>query len=352
MVSPVADFETANTCKCLLVAIDAGACATLAPLQGYDGFQLIDNANIRCTTSEQWMVVLKQVGCASVIVGTSDSQYGYEVESAARVAAAETRLTTTVIEDYPGSYQPVEGANTDVLIVESAFARELHQKRLGTACPQIWVCKNARYDPLRRIASELRKRVGKVWRSPSRSQQPIMWAGQPETEDSLNTLRYIAPDLAQMNAYLLFKAHPRDRGYESGIYKDLFQKYGLVYRDVTSLNLDRCMEFAPRAVFTQFSSVAIEAGFYGVPSVHILYKDIGFRRLYKKKGFGIPPWCTRKAAFLITDTREHSVVLSKALLDGEERASTIRNFDDYFGVPSEVAPFLAKKISQTVTCRM
>ncbi len=337
-----------GTYRSLLVAVDSGARAGLKPLSEYDGFYFADYKGRGCEDLEHWLAIFKETNCASLVVGTSDSQRGRNVESAARLGAASAGLKTIVIEDYPGNYRLVDGAGTDLLIVDSAFAKQLHKKNLGAACPPIWMCNNARYDPLRREAAGLRKQLKNIWSSSSRPPHCVLWAGQPETQDAIGTLSRLAPDLVRMGTYVLFKAHPRDPGYGSGVYQDLFEGHGLAYRDVTLLNLGSCMEYGPRVTLTQFSSLAIEAGFYGLPAVHILYKDIGFRRLYRKKGFGIPPWCTRKAAFLITDREQHGAVLSMALIDEQERASRMQEFDDYFGVSKEAAPLLIKKISQTV----
>ena len=51
---------------------------------------------------------------------------------------------------------------------------------------------------------------------------------------------------------------------------------------------------------------------------------------------------------MITDREQHGAVLSMALIDEQERASRMEEFDDYFGVSKEAAPLLIKKISQTV----
>ena len=328
----------------MLVARDNGARNALSPLTEYDIFSRPEIEVKQAQSPKFWEKIFKQEGCNGICVGTSDSKEGIAVESAARVAATRSRLPVFVIEDYPGNYRFVSEARTDLLVVENEFVRSLHQQALKTKCPSLWVCKAVRYDPLRRIAAGLRHKITRTWEIQGLKSNLVLWAGQPETEDAVQTLIRLAPTLVESQVCVLLKAHPRDGGYGSGVYEQLFNRYSICYIDVTGYSLDECMGYGPRLVLTQFSSLAVEAGFYGVPSVHILYKDIGYKRLYEKKGFGVPPWCLEDAAFLITAVDHQEESLRLALVDEIERAKKISNFDRYFSVSAQTTPLLAKKI--------
>jgi hypothetical protein len=145
-----------------------------------------------------------------------------------------------------------------------------------------------RYDDLRSRLHSLR--------SPSAEfANAVLWIGQPETEDSLTTLRRLVAALSGHGVRVWLRAHPRDPGHGRGAYT------GLGLEDVSWLPLEECLARRPRLAVTQFSSAAIEAGFWGIPSLNVLFPDAGGRTLAAKKGYSIPPWCEEGAAFLISD---------------------------------------------------
>jgi len=90
---------------------------------------------------------------------------------------------------------------------------------------------------------------------------------------------------------------------------------------------------------TQFSSMAIEAGFYGIPSVNFLYPDIGGRRLLEKKGFTVTPWCVSGAAILIDELSNQEEIFSSSLFDENARRNTMEMFDKYFHTDDLITPF-------------
>lgn len=163
----------------------------------------------------------------------------------------------------------------------------------------------------------------------------VLWIGQPETEDSLKSLRCLLPALEAASAPLWFRAHPRDEGYARGAYAKLLDRAQA--KDLTAAALDECLRMGPALVATQFSSVAIEAGFWGIPALNVLLPDAGAARLAAKKGYAVPPWCEAGAAFLIRDRTEAHTMLNKALGSPQARARALECFDRYFSVHEEGA---------------
>jgi len=259
-----------------------------------------------------------------LICGTSDSARGRDVEISARLAASRNGIPSVVIEDFPGNYTTVHGGEPRLLLVDSGLAMRLAHAKEGGLTVQ--VVPAVRYDTLRRRLAELRR--------PASGANAVLWIGQPETDDSLATLRRLLPALAARAVPVWLRAHPRDAGYSHGAYA------GLDVEDVTSSALEDCLARRPRLVITQFSSVAIEAGFWGIPSLNVLFPDVGGTTLAAKKGYSVPPWCEEGAAFLLADPQETGNVLDRALGSIEARNSVRQAFDRYFKVREEGAPAL------------
>jgi len=227
-----------------------------------------------------------------------------------------------------------------VLVAESEPSAAHYRQRLGARCPEIWVCPSPRYDAQRRAATRFRERYARR----DRARRTALWAGQPETGDAIATLRHVLPALANAGVELLFRAHPRDRGYLAGEYRALFAATRVAVTDVTALALEDCLALSPEALLTQFSSVGVEAGFHGIPSVHLLYPDAGGKTLHAKKGYSVPPWCTTGAALLVERVEQQDEVLRRALQDDRARAQTLRAFDDYFSTAAETLPALCTRL--------
>lgn len=325
-----------------LVAVDGGARAAISPLAAYPGFDYIElDTSGFSTTHEAFASGVYR----ALIVGTSDSSSGRQVERTVLRMAKDAGLPTIVIEDYPGNYHHAEDNRVDVVVVDGEFARNLILAKQLMRSPEIWVCRPVRYDSLRQRSQEMRDHVSKRWRADG--ERLVLWAGQPETEDSLETMKRILPSLSSVqDVKLLFKAHPRDAGYLAGEYHDLLGSADVDFFDITADTLESCMEYAPRIVLTQFSSVGVEAGFYGIPTVNILYPDVGGRRLAGKKGYNIPPWVSDGGAFVVTDAAGQDKVLDAAINNEMERASVIKRFDSYFSSAVPAGPALAERIKQ------
>lgn len=212
----------------------------------------------------------------------------------------------------------VTGGEPRVVLVESEFSARLVRAKDGA--PSVEVCPSVRYDGLRRKLSHLRGG------GPGNG---VLWIGQPETRDSLETLKRLLPAFDARGIPVWFRAHPRDAGYASGAYA------GLPVEDLTARPLEECLARRPRLVVTQFSSVAVEAGFWGIPSLNALFGDLGAKTLAAKKGYAVPPWCEEDAAFLIRHESEMEEVLDRALSSSGAREQTIERFDRYFRVQED-----------------
>jgi hypothetical protein len=226
-----------------------------------------------------------------------------------------------------------------LLVVESDAAEALARLRWGDLVPPIEVVPAVRYDRLRRRLSSLRA-AARIASAPFQ----VLWAGQPETEDCLHTLAALAPAILNTGSSLLLKAHPRDAGYRTGIYARALPVLGLAFEDASAASVEEVLALRPRLVVTQFSSVAVEAGFWGVPALHVLLPDAGGARLIARKGYAIPPWCSVGAAFYANNPTQIKGLMHEALYDEERRAAIIDRFDDYFAVRDQAVPRLIARL--------
>jgi len=304
------------------VAVDHGARLTLEALASRLGGLW---PNIASDGRDDWAEVLQARGIELLVCGTSDSTQGRSLEADACAAANVLGIPVVTVEDFPGNFIAAPDTRPTLLCVESEFAARLAAAKMpGMA---IHIGPAIRYDRLRRALKTLR-------RSTEEAERAVLWIGQPETADSLATLRRLLPALAARAVRVWLRAHPRDAGYADGAYA------GLDVEDATSGPLEDCLVRRPRLVVTQFSSVAIEAGFWGIPSLNVLFPDAGGRTLGAKKGYSVPPWCEEGAAFLLADPQEIGNVLDRALGCIEARNSVMQAFDRYFRVHEEGAPAL------------
>ena len=323
-----------SSLNALLVAVDAGPRETLLPLAKHLGLEI--------TSDGDWPQRVRSQQPRLVVVGTSDSARGRAIEGAARRAAGAAAVPIVAIEDFPGNYAYVEGGEAQLVIVESEPAREIHLRRSGLRGPPAEVFPLCRYDPYRARLTQLRQDTGRSWAAADAPR--VLWAGQPETADSVATLAALAPLLREQRVELLFKAHPRDPGYAEGRYHVLLENAGVPFLDVTAASVHEALSLAPRLVVTQFSSVAIEAGFYGIPALWVLLPGAGLARLQEKKGCGTPPPCAAGAAAAAFSDATLQVEFGRALHDDACRTRLMRCFDAYFEVHTEAAPKTAARL--------
>ncbi len=331
----------------LCVAADGGARATLAPIAAFCG-RTLPVTSAATASVDHWARLIVDESPRLLIVGTSDSHAGRSTESAARRAARDAHLRIAAIEDFPGNHYSVPDAEADLVIVESAAARDICAARLGAIAPRIEIANLARYDSYRAQLGALRARTSSQWMERAGERYRVLWAGQPDTDDCVRTLRTLAPHLRARNVELLFKAHPRDSGYATGDYARTLEAAGVSYVDLTSASQDEALAWAPDLVVTQFSSLSIEAGFYGIPSLWLLLPDAGGARLAASKGYRVPPLIAAGAGALASTPADIPEALGRALADATWRTQTIRLFDAYWKVGELAAPRLVERLLRFV----
>lgn len=308
------------------VAGDSGARETIRPLADGEHCVIVEPDVPQAADAGYWDSLLADPRYVGLAVGTSDSPAGRTAEALARRAAARRDKPVFAIEDYPGNYWPMDDAPTRCLTIESKLVAEWQRVRLGPKCPSLMVWPAPRYDPLRQRREELRQSIRHASGLPAAQ---VLWAGQPETEDNLASLAALVPALKACDARLLFRAHPRDPGYP-GCYRSLLGHSGLDVEDVSSERLEDVLRRGPRALATQFSAVAVEAGFYGIPALHVLLPEAGGVRLMRKKGYSEPFAVRAGAAVMISKPSDVERVLGELLYDNGRRAHIMRQFDIYF----------------------
>jgi len=311
--------------KIAYVAADPGPRATLEPLA-----EALPGWWPKAASADE----LRAGKVELLVCGTSDSSAGRKVEVRACSAANALQIPLVAIEDFPGNYCDTPAGRPQLLVVDSEFSGRLALARTGGAALNLCVVPCVRYDPLRRRLEQLRQRSAPV------ASHCVLWAGQPETADALKTLAVLVPALRDHGAVLWFRAHPRDAGYARGAYRRLLEEISSQTRDLTASNLETCLAARPSLVVTQFSSVAVEAGFWGIPALHILLPGAGATRLAAKKGYAVPPWCEAGAAFLVTEAAQMDSALRLALGSQQARSGVQDSFDRYFEVRRPGAPVL------------
>jgi hypothetical protein len=324
----------------VLAAGDEGAQSALRPLTAAMPSFTGCNGDLACATDDYWHALFRSQRARGLVCGVSDSPAGRALEASARRAAARARLPVIVIEDFPGNYYEVPEGPASLLVVESMSVIALARSKFGSACPRTIALSQARYDPLRRLARLRRAMLCDQATAPS-GPVSVLWAGQPETNDCLHTLRVLLPILKARGFELLFKAHPRDAGYKAGAYDSLLEGAGIMHRDVTHLTSEQAVLLAPRLVITQFSSIAIEAGFAGIPSLNVLLPNAGGARLTEKKGYQVPPHCEAGAAGYVMHGDGLAEALCSLIDAPAEREKLIRCFDAYFSTDELMLPHLA-----------
>jgi len=326
----------------ILAAGDSGPRQTLRPLQ--DAFKAIinDGQDISWASERHWHAHIATHRPQGLICGTSDSPEGKAIEFSARRAATAAGLPIAAIEDFAGNYRDLPGCPTSLLLLESKTVVDRTRKKLGASCPPVLALSPARYDALRKQSALRRPEIRRQWST--RERISVLWAGQPETADCLKTLENLLPNLVRHRLQLLFKAHPRDAGYLRGAYRDILGLQELSPLDLTAESIEETLMRAPRLVVTQFSSVAIDAGFYGIPSLNVLLPGAGGDRLIEKKGWAAPPHCLEGAALTVNATDFLPEQLEVILNDRVARDQIIHCFDAYFSTALPTTPALVEII--------
>ncbi|MGH8616782.1 MAG: hypothetical protein ACREUW_03760 [Burkholderiales bacterium] len=312
---------------CAFVAYDDGPVRTIDPVARAAGARLVDTSAYGDSV-EAWRAWLSAQRPPVLVCGTSASIPGIATEMAARRAAAHLGIPVACIEDFPGNYAEVAAAPTRLLIVESGWSRDLYLAR-GHASP-IAVISPVRYDALRGQP---------VACAAARAPYEVLWAGQPETAHNVATLEWVLRALRTLAPTVLFRAHPRDPGVARGAYAPFAALLGERWIDVSAEPLAVTLAREFPLVVTQFSSVAVEAGFLGIPSLHVLLASAGGGALKTMKGYDTPAICAAGAAFLARDNTPPADVVA-ALTDETARQTVIARFVEAYRTDTPTLPMV------------
>ncbi len=316
-----------------LYAEDLGPKQTLKALKSEPDFVWLSNDGER--TNQSWRAVFEAKNIDVLIVGTSRSARGIEAEAVFRRAANSSGLPLVAVEDYPGNYQKIEGGCADLLVVESAAAIALADLKFGDKPTTVISGASMRFDH-----HDLQPTTISDSKKPPR----VLWIGQPETSAAIISLQNIVPKLQTLGVELLFRAHPRDYGYRKGAYSQLFEKHLISIQDVSDLDLTEVLVLSPRLSITHFSSLAVELGFKGVPSLYVLYPNAGRKILRDHVGYSTPLVCKCGGGFVLTEVKDTLATLKRAIFDENSRSSVNSRFCKYFQVGENHANAVKKKI--------
>lgn len=293
---------------------------------------------------------LAQTGVQAVIRSTSEDVVETNVEAMASAAAQRLGIAVFVVEDFPGNHWPNPQERLDGLFIEDTSLAELHRSR-GVDPEVIHATGNPRYDDLAKIDHSAKRRTVRSALDLA-GQQVMLWAGQPDGDNSYLALERLLGHYRGREATILFRAHPRDGLYLSGKYDKLLCNPALTIRDVSSYPDVLDLYCASDLVATQFSSAAVEASHLGVPSLFVLFEDLGRQYLDTHKGYSLPPWCRDGCSFLIEEESDIQSVMEQALWDDSHRMMIQANFQQRFGTRGQGNTTISSNISKIILKRI
>lgn len=269
------------------------------------------------------------IGVDGVVLGTSESKGGYAAEYRLVECAMALNLKVIFFEDYVGSFSGNMDEYAHSLVVESELAKQFHQRNNQSKYCSIIVASGLRYGSIERISDVRHNDV------PS-----ILWVGQPEHSYCSRTLINLASDLSQKNVHVYVKPHPRDPYYSSSFYTDLLANVGISSTDVSTFSRDEILNLGCLFSVTQFSSYSLELMAYGLPSLHVLYPDVGGELLFNIKGYKVPPICIDGGSALVDSELNQKLILELLLSDVDYRSALVRKGADYFSSNYDVKSML------------
>lgn len=233
----------------------------------------------------------------ALVIGTSTSESGFERELYARQWARQMKIPILAIEDYAGNCalgtRDSHGRVTDpdFIIAESDFSRRCYV-RAGFPADRIIVLPPIRYDGYREMPAIPFNRGDRL--------RGVLWAGQPERGMGQATLGWLAPWIRQRGLKLYFRAHPRDSAYADGFWHEWLKQRRLRWVDCTQWDWPKVWDTPLGLVATAFSSVAVDAAFHGLPTLHVLHPRLVRRLLKEQKGMTRSGVVVSGAAFAST----------------------------------------------------
>jgi hypothetical protein len=259
--------------------------------------------------------LLARGGYSALVRGISKTPESANLETRLAREAARRGLPVFAVEDYPGQLTKDQPA-PDALFVESEDACGLHRRR-GIKS-DVRVTGNPRYAAVPAPLSVARR--ARVRARLGLGKGPVVfWAGQPDAYGSSQTLEALVPHLRRLGASLVYRAHPY-----TPLDKPALE--GLDAVDATGAANPVELAAACDLVATQFSTLAVEAAYAGVPSLFILLPGLGRARHRRSTGVENPPWCRDGLAFLARGRAQIGPALDRALLDARARGRAIAGF--------------------------
>lgn len=315
--------------KFLLVAVDRGPRETLFPLGDNDAFIFFNWGG----QPVDWIDLFRSQNLDGVILSTSRSAAGRQLELECLRVANHLNLFTAVIEDYHFNFYSNCALRVNLLLVEHRKVKEEYINQFRNKIDVI------DEGALIRYSGVTNRNINLVSAGSN-----VLWIGQPETKPSIVVLEQILPILQAANIGLYFKAHPRDDGYALGSYRNLISRYEKYFFDVSGMPILSCMTLAASLVITRFSSLAIMAGYYGIPSIHILYNENEnncYRKMYPNK---FPVICELGASFLINTQNHQKKELLRAIFDEDARSTVFQNFIKHYQIDEHYSNTVIDKI--------
>ncbi len=324
-----------NNLRLLLFSLDAGPRETLIPL-------LVFNEYVNCTDFEipcpnfDWVNELGIRHLDGVILSTSRTTRNQRLENDLIRAANQLSLFVAVIEDYPYNFEYDEELIINMLLVESEIIKKKYLSFDKKYANEIEEGALVRYQA---VMNE---------RKLSLRNDCVLWIGQPETNASIEVLERLLPIIGRLNLRLKFRSHPRDIGYKDGMYSRIFKEYSSIIEDVSNWTPGECIKSLPILVATRYSSLAILAGYYGIPSVHLLYDDNQYENYGEMYPNILPIICQVGASFLITSVKDQEIIFRKAIFDNLARDEVILKFDKNYRKSDEYVHYIRSLIYNSV----
>jgi hypothetical protein len=304
--------------------------------------QLSFNSN-QNKSIEYFADYINERGYLGLVCGTSLSDSGSQVELNIKKAFNLLGLPVVCIEDFPGNFRSINGCDVDLLILESGFSKNIYEGRY-TILPEIIICPSIRYDHLRQQNCEPKQFI-----KDKKSLNSVLWVGQPEFDSNLYTLKTLIPVLKKLSVTLLFKAHPGDMDYTKGSYAKYFDEIGLHWVDVTNSKVDSNLFKQCNLIITQFSSLAIEAGFHGVPSLNVLFENAGKKLLLERTGSLTTNSISHGASFVIWEEYDGMFeYIRMCLTDLNARENVLLNFNHLYDTQRVQLPRLLEEIKDII----
>ncbi len=272
---------------------------------------------------------LRDSGITNIIRSCSETSNQLNLEVLTSISANALNIPVYVIEDFPGNYRHIYGENIERLFIEQEGFINFHEGR-GVNRSIIKVAPNPRYHDMLTININHHREQG-ISNLGLAAQPHIMWSGQPDNSNSFRTLSRILRHYDNQEVTILFRAHPQDTLYHSGYYDYLFANSEISIIDVTNHADIVELYCVSDIVVTQFSSTAVEASHLGIPSVFVLFRDIGKPYLKLLKGYDTIPYTLNECSFLIETEEDVQPIMDKAIYDQTYRDVIIDNFNRQYG---------------------